>query len=346
MVVDWMTYEWLEDGGLDHLLYLIPIDETRVPGSRRRTIAMLKDVLNDPTAIESVTFVTTMWDRICSERGQKNAEDKFSQLCQKGGILKDFNDPKLVRFMNTQASALEVLGLSQMEGRVLEEDDYSFRTPYLYIDIYQRLKAVLQEKQQMEEHLADPVLQSNIAVISILQRNQEENGETLKKLIRLFRRWGKPPTDYQLDDMYQDLEEEIKVLESKKTASLSSSSYSFPTPSRIKLEAQSDVLVKDIPQTHIDVAPAFAHSSSKAPLEVPVERPSCEPHSANPQGHVTPESTHLPHKASLLLALKRLVLRVVVVAKDDVIVLHQEASGPLRLSLKIDSCPSHLDRKN
>ncbi|KAF9049136.1 P-loop containing nucleoside triphosphate hydrolase protein [Panaeolus papilionaceus] len=85
-----MIRTWLNDNSLtflDHILYLTPINGTRLAGSRRRTIALVREFLRNPLENNgSISFVTTMWDALHSERVQRRAEANFEQL--KNDILK------------------------------------------------------------------------------------------------------------------------------------------------------------------------------------------------------------------------------------------------------------------
>ncbi|KAF9032632.1 P-loop containing nucleoside triphosphate hydrolase protein [Panaeolus papilionaceus] len=78
-----MVRRWLHDNFLtfvDRILYLTPISETRLAGSRCRTMDMLKQFLEPNRGLDSVTFVTTVWDTLHNEHAQMRAESNFAQL--------------------------------------------------------------------------------------------------------------------------------------------------------------------------------------------------------------------------------------------------------------------------
>ncbi|KAF9050631.1 hypothetical protein BJ165DRAFT_1459144, partial [Panaeolus papilionaceus] len=78
-----MVRKRMNDDGFRYLrgiFYLTPISETRLPGSRRRTIEMLKQFLEPNRDLRSVTFVTTMWDTLHNKRTQMRGESNFAQL--------------------------------------------------------------------------------------------------------------------------------------------------------------------------------------------------------------------------------------------------------------------------
>ncbi|KAF9042405.1 hypothetical protein BJ165DRAFT_1372510 [Panaeolus papilionaceus] len=74
--------QWMRDQGvrvINGVLYLSPITDTRVPGSKRRTIKMIQSLLFDD-AFERVNIVTTMWDRVNNPQAEQRAEANFAQL--------------------------------------------------------------------------------------------------------------------------------------------------------------------------------------------------------------------------------------------------------------------------
>ncbi|KAF9042401.1 hypothetical protein BJ165DRAFT_1349097, partial [Panaeolus papilionaceus] len=73
----WMTDQRV--GRLYGVLYLSPITDTRVPGSKRRTIKMIQSLLGGKV-FNCVTIVTTRWDRVCNPQAEMSAETKFVQL--------------------------------------------------------------------------------------------------------------------------------------------------------------------------------------------------------------------------------------------------------------------------
>ncbi|PPR03136.1 hypothetical protein CVT24_008489 [Panaeolus cyanescens] len=76
---------WLDGRGfrVHVVLYFFPINATRIPGTQRRMIDMLKSLMtrDDGTVNKGkITIVTTMWDQVYSERLQKRADDNFVYL--------------------------------------------------------------------------------------------------------------------------------------------------------------------------------------------------------------------------------------------------------------------------
>ncbi|KAF9050627.1 hypothetical protein BJ165DRAFT_1011179 [Panaeolus papilionaceus] len=182
-----MVRKWMNDSGftfIDRILYLTPISETRLPGSRRRTIEMLKQLLAANGDLPAVMFVTTMWDTLHNECTRTRAESNFAQL--RDQICKDFfgrNEVSITRFMNTRNSALEMLdGFLHIPADAFSEPISSV-FPNLYQDLHQRIEGALQAKQMIDSELAQPEAHCNTDLRAILEQNQRENHETLSKFI-------------------------------------------------------------------------------------------------------------------------------------------------------------------
>ncbi|KAF9036324.1 hypothetical protein BJ165DRAFT_1533162 [Panaeolus papilionaceus] len=194
--------KWLSDNDLEYvsgILFLIPITETRLPGSRRKTIEMLRQFLGSNNEVESVTFVTTMWDTVHNERTRTRAESNFAQL--RDEVCKGFfgaHQVVITRFMNTKSSALEVLN---REGYYAVNSFFSptsSASSNLYKDLHERIEGALQEKKMIESDLAQPQAQTDTELRTILERNQMENQETLTKFIRQFVNFGPLPAEFSL----------------------------------------------------------------------------------------------------------------------------------------------------
>ncbi|KAF9032368.1 hypothetical protein BJ165DRAFT_1331857, partial [Panaeolus papilionaceus] len=68
-------HEWLKRYGkqIEWILYLIPITDIRLSGSKRWTLQTFKE-MKGIGAAKDITIVTTMWDTIGSEEGIRQAE--------------------------------------------------------------------------------------------------------------------------------------------------------------------------------------------------------------------------------------------------------------------------------
>ncbi|KAF9034795.1 hypothetical protein BJ165DRAFT_1511655 [Panaeolus papilionaceus] len=93
---------------LDQILYLMPINNPRLPGSHRKTLKTFQ-ALTVVQAARGVVIVTTMWNCVWGNSATKRAEATFTQL--QDIIWKDYieHGSRIVKYQNTQESALSVL---------------------------------------------------------------------------------------------------------------------------------------------------------------------------------------------------------------------------------------------
>ncbi|KAF9049179.1 hypothetical protein BJ165DRAFT_1526542 [Panaeolus papilionaceus] len=194
-----MVRKWLRDNRLTyihHILFFIPINETRLAGTKRRTIEMIKAFLRPTSDLSSVQFVTTMWDTLHNERMLERAESNFAQL--RDEILKEFTtgEAKITRFENTRNSALHVLDSIGRHNDVFANGPVKFAN--IYHDLLDRIANALQEKKNIEADLAQEDTQQNPDLKSIMEQRLQENKETLRKFIKQFVDFGKPMEGYEV----------------------------------------------------------------------------------------------------------------------------------------------------
>ncbi|KAF9049175.1 P-loop containing nucleoside triphosphate hydrolase protein [Panaeolus papilionaceus] len=198
-----MVRKWLKAIHVDEvwrILYLIPITETRLAGSRLRSINMLKALLTPNGNPGAVIFVTTMWDTLCNERLQTRAESNFAQL--RDEMCKGFfgtKDIVLTRFMNTRPSALQVMGARPFQFTLNIYFGYQHEgSLYLYRDLHERIIGALQQKHIIQLDMAQHEAQTNVELRCILEGNQREVDNTLNKFIQQLVNFGLPPTGCEL----------------------------------------------------------------------------------------------------------------------------------------------------
>ncbi|KAF9034903.1 hypothetical protein BJ165DRAFT_1533919 [Panaeolus papilionaceus] len=90
------------------ILYHTPINNPRLPGSQRQVLQTF-EALTGPQSAGNITVVSTMWDSIWNENTRRRAEGNFSQL--RDEIWKNYitEGADIVKFHNTQESALTIL---------------------------------------------------------------------------------------------------------------------------------------------------------------------------------------------------------------------------------------------
>ncbi|KAF9033893.1 hypothetical protein BJ165DRAFT_1514751 [Panaeolus papilionaceus] len=77
-----------EDRSYSKTLFLTPVTDTRMPGSKRRTIDLLTAWVQPSKYHTAFTLVTTMWNTLHTERAHQHAEAHYEQL--RGDIFKAF----------------------------------------------------------------------------------------------------------------------------------------------------------------------------------------------------------------------------------------------------------------
>ncbi|KAF9051293.1 hypothetical protein BJ165DRAFT_1524246 [Panaeolus papilionaceus] len=204
---------WISDqkiGWIEHILYFCPITDTRVPGSKRRTIQMLQSLFEiTKGSAPHVNILTTMWDRLGNPQARERAEKHFSQL--QDDIWKEVvsRGGNIMRFCNTQESALEVLKVSVEKTYTgyparhrrppLFHTQPTTGDPYfpsLYQELLDRVTNCQQQIEglQMETvHLTtNPDPQLAAAVIPKLQEIKQDLTKFLEQLVET----GAPPEGF------------------------------------------------------------------------------------------------------------------------------------------------------
>ncbi|KAF9030651.1 hypothetical protein BJ165DRAFT_1535638 [Panaeolus papilionaceus] len=159
-----MLRQWMKvspSGHLGHILYLIPIHNARMSGSHRQVLRTVQAMTGSHSA-DFITIVTTMWDNLWGNEATTRAESIFNQL--QDDIWKDFLDRgcQIVKFYNTQDSALSVLNTALTRntgGNFLIESAFRDPNPQL-------------NKTAFGSHLQDD-LHSRIQNLSIARENLE-----------------------------------------------------------------------------------------------------------------------------------------------------------------------------
>ncbi|KAF9033832.1 hypothetical protein BJ165DRAFT_1410196 [Panaeolus papilionaceus] len=147
------------------LLFLTPITDTRMPGTRRRTIEML-----------TATFEPSKYSLALSI--------EFSDM-----------GATTVRFTNTRESALKILDTGPWKN-----DSYQNSVAgeaFIYRDLHERIESALQQKEVITSELFHPQAQTNLELRDILKKNHRENEERLKKFVKEFLAGGSPPAGYE-----------------------------------------------------------------------------------------------------------------------------------------------------
>ncbi|PPQ64069.1 hypothetical protein CVT24_008882 [Panaeolus cyanescens] len=209
MVNNWMKAHKCT---LIHLiLFLSPITDIRLSGSKRKTIEMLKLLTGIDSSQPGLLMVaTTMWDRLWTERAQLAAEERFVQLRDEVWAGLPSAKTSMAKFMNTHESAVEIVNsiflwvyghassiffiydIEEMESVKTAR----FRGP-LYQDLLDRVSNGQQQKQALEYDLAQPETQRNKELKTELGQRLRHTRRLLAKFETQLIEFGDPPAGFE-----------------------------------------------------------------------------------------------------------------------------------------------------
>ncbi|KAF9042370.1 hypothetical protein BJ165DRAFT_264926 [Panaeolus papilionaceus] len=202
MVKEWMNAH--KCSSIATILYLWPITDTRLPGSKRRTIEMLKLLAAINTDKPgSIMVITTMWDRLWNERTIAAADQRFVHL--QDHVWKDLREQGgfVVKFTNTHSSAINCLnyntgtlfsGIKNSSRERLRDETYG---PHLYHDLLDRIEAAQQRKENIEAELSDPLVHSNQELKALTEEQLHKAERLLTKFEGQLIAFGDPPVGFE-----------------------------------------------------------------------------------------------------------------------------------------------------
>ncbi|KAF9047953.1 hypothetical protein BJ165DRAFT_1593587 [Panaeolus papilionaceus] len=193
-----MVHKWLEDDdltGVHKVLFMIPIHMTRLPGSRRRTVEMLKAVLDKSQDLHALVFVTTMWDTLCTPEAKQRAESNFEQLEEI--LTRELkNQATITRFDNTRESAIKIMDhLYAFPSEAFSEYASSAKK-HLHQDLRERIESSLQVQKSINLELSQSKVQIDSELRSILEQNLSEVDEVLIKFMGQLADFERPPSKF------------------------------------------------------------------------------------------------------------------------------------------------------
>ncbi|PPR00095.1 hypothetical protein CVT24_008997 [Panaeolus cyanescens] len=146
---------------------------------------------------QNITVVTTMWDSLYGESAIRRAESTFNQLQEK--VSKDFitSGDHIVKFDNTQSSALSILDDSLSRGvrdyfrieKMVNDSQELRETPFainLYDDLQFRIQSLRLQKANIELELSEEPANPGIPTLmtSVLTQELRSVGDDLEKFER------------------------------------------------------------------------------------------------------------------------------------------------------------------
>ncbi|KAF9032245.1 hypothetical protein BJ165DRAFT_1410933 [Panaeolus papilionaceus] len=162
-----------------YILYFTPIHNPRLPGSQRQVLRTFK-ALTGPEPGGNTTIVSTMWDLVWGESASRRAESNFIQLQNEIWKNSSSSRSSMVRFQNTQESALTILdgALRQFGyGKVYTLNDSTSQplrqTPFAS-NLYDDLQTQIQDEQLIATLI--PQLEETQGLLVKFEKELEEFG--------------------------------------------------------------------------------------------------------------------------------------------------------------------------
>ncbi|PPR04213.1 hypothetical protein CVT24_013295 [Panaeolus cyanescens] len=274
---------------IDIILYFCPITDTRLPGTRRKTMEMWKSLVSSSSKSSypagrkdevAVTIVTTMWDQVWCERVEQRAEKNYNQL--KDGVWKEMIDKGsgITKFKNTQESALG--NIDDALEKFVDVDDTAYNISwfavqdvplmntghgvFLYEELTSRIEAVRKRRLtlQLDLHasLGDPTLQS------LFQKEHKHNECLLEKYEQQLTLLKSPPEPgrYTIGP-----EIDLVVSGSSDEESILSSSSHDPAPPSPTAHDETAIDDELVPSSRNSAAPSNDPDVASPAATVPVD---------------------------------------------------------------------------
>ncbi|KAF9035449.1 hypothetical protein BJ165DRAFT_1533456 [Panaeolus papilionaceus] len=186
--------EWMQEtkvGDLGRILYFTPIHSVRLPGGHREVLRTFQ-ALTGANSAGNITIVTSMWDNLWGDSARKRAEGTFNQL--RDTVWKEFVDEgaQIVKFHNTQESALFILNtafrafiIDNFELEIQFEDEKQLKSApfanHLVDDLQRRIQNLEIERASTEMDLKGASERGDNLLTSTLGPKQKETEILLAK---------------------------------------------------------------------------------------------------------------------------------------------------------------------
>ncbi|KAF9032229.1 hypothetical protein BJ165DRAFT_1535169 [Panaeolus papilionaceus] len=193
---------WTNDNTYFRILYFTPIHNPRLPRSQRRVLRTF-EALTGPMSAGKITIVSMMWDLVWGESASRRAESNFSELRDK--IWENYisSGSDIVRFQNTQESALTILDAAFDQGFLDESLLHSSisqplqQTPFasdLYNDLQIQIQGLQLQQTNIQSDLQNATEQSDEQLKATLILQFEETQGLLAKFEKELEEFGPAPS--------------------------------------------------------------------------------------------------------------------------------------------------------
>ncbi|KAF9034333.1 P-loop containing nucleoside triphosphate hydrolase protein [Panaeolus papilionaceus] len=206
-----MIAAWMETNRIwafSCILFLTPITDPRLAGSKKKPIEMLLKLLQYNLSMgQPIEFITTMWNTLHTDEAKYHAEERLDQLFDYLGQRYDAPPTRILResrFDNSRDSVFRILNNLLREHR---ESDSMFKgvvvrtfrqkIPQQYQDLYERIDTAINARKNLESDLSLPETRNILELKNILIGNLRDNTTILTKFLAQLHDFGTPPTGWE-----------------------------------------------------------------------------------------------------------------------------------------------------
>lgn len=178
----WLYDTYQEDRLLNGIIFMHRISDTRMTGSARKHLRMFRKLCG-PDAYNNVSLVTSMWDRVSKEEGErrenelKSTPQYWGTMCEKGS--------KVFRFQGTPDSGMEIisqiLGMDKVKLQIqkeMVEERLELRDTSAGKELGAQIKTEmlrqLVEIERVQQDVAEAVQEDDKDMEKILRQELEE----------------------------------------------------------------------------------------------------------------------------------------------------------------------------
>ncbi|PPQ84089.1 hypothetical protein CVT24_002435, partial [Panaeolus cyanescens] len=225
MVAQWMKQNKIYH--VDYILYMIPISDTRLSGTRRKTIDMLTTFVKEDKKYSSLLFVTSMWDVLHGPKAKARAAKNYSQLMDdifaSSTAMHVIQEPiergsSIHKFHNTLESALFILDQPFKTVSSIFTHKSPNSSTVLYEALLTRITGLVEQYDIIKQDLELPETQENGTLVEILQEQRIKVVRILDKFGRQLNEFDVTPEGYEVTT--QRMKELMEVIMRKSAKEL------------------------------------------------------------------------------------------------------------------------------
>ncbi|PPR07225.1 hypothetical protein CVT24_010168 [Panaeolus cyanescens] len=201
--------EWRKiNRAIHYVFYFCRITDTRMPGTVRRLMKLVKSLDVNPS---NLTVITSMWNTICRAEAMKRAEDNFAHLRNvtwKDEIKEGAN---IVKFQKTQPSAVAIV--SGIKWAFISTGTFNVSNnpllpPLVFAELLDRIQNAQLERQTLLDDRIQLLVNPNDDLESIFVASLRDVDERIVSYINQLIAFGAPPAGFDINPrsvQYQNL---------------------------------------------------------------------------------------------------------------------------------------------